>query len=298
MNSVLESLKSAPVKVFLRNGATKNPVFCSKVKCWILCFAQNDIVRRIFHRSFGKIIFECAIAFFCISTEAAVAGPPFVTDDPEPVPLHHWEVYFASQSAHDAGIWAGTLPHLEVNYGPIKNLQLHIIFPLAYSFPSHSTNQYGFGDIELGAKYRFVDETNSTPQIGSFPLVELPTGSAARGLGSGHVQTFVPLWIQKSFGSWMTYGGIGYWFNPGTGNRNWTLVGWELQNQVRENVAIGVEVFHNSSQEIGGESETHFNIGAMIDFSDMQHLLLSAGTAFNDANNMQAYLAYQLTFGS
>jgi hypothetical protein len=247
---------------------------------------------------FRKIVFFVFTLLFLIVNETAIAGPPFVTDDPEPVELHHWEVYFASQSAHDVGGWAGTLPHFEVNYGAVKNLQLHIILPLAYAFPSHSTYQYGYGDTEIGAKYRFVDETSSIPQIGSFPLIELPTGNEARGLGSGHVQTFIPLWIQKSFGSWMTYGGVGYWSNPGAGNRNWTLVGWEIQNQIRDNIALGVEVFHNSPQAEGANSETRFNIGAMIDFSEVQHLLLSAGSTFNDMNSAQAYLAYQLTLGS
>jgi hypothetical protein len=34
-----------------------------------------------------------------ISTRAW-AGPPYVTDDPEPVEYRHWEVYLASQSFH------------------------------------------------------------------------------------------------------------------------------------------------------------------------------------------------------
>ena len=45
-------------------------------------------------------------AFSClIGAVVAWAGPPFVTDDPEPVGMHHWEVYLASQYVHDdAGI--------------------------------------------------------------------------------------------------------------------------------------------------------------------------------------------------
>ena len=55
----------------------------------------------------------------------ALAGPPYVTDDPEPVEYHHWEVYLASQLAHEPGAWSGTAPHIEVNYGALPNLQLH-----------------------------------------------------------------------------------------------------------------------------------------------------------------------------
>lgn len=48
----------------------------------------------------------------------AVAGPPYVTDDPEPAELHHWEVYLATidQWSREDG-WSGTSPHIEVNYG-------------------------------------------------------------------------------------------------------------------------------------------------------------------------------------
>src|SRR5215467_4987073 len=45
------------------------------------------------------------------------AGPPYTTDDPEPVEYQHWEVYLASQAEHDKGGWSGKSHHLEVNYG-------------------------------------------------------------------------------------------------------------------------------------------------------------------------------------
>ena len=35
---------------------------------------------------------------------AALAGPPYVTDDPEPVEYRHWEVYFASIFTKDRGV--------------------------------------------------------------------------------------------------------------------------------------------------------------------------------------------------
>ena len=45
--------------------------------------------------------------------------------------------------------------------------------------------------------------------IGTFTMFEIPTGSAARGLGVGKTWYKVPLWVQKSFGPWTTYGGGG-----------------------------------------------------------------------------------------
>jgi hypothetical protein len=58
-----------------------------------------------------------------------MAGPPFVTVDPEPVEFRHWEVYVASSQMKSADGWSGTAPHVEVNYGVVPDVQLHIIAP-------------------------------------------------------------------------------------------------------------------------------------------------------------------------
>ena len=36
---------------------------------------------------------------------ALFAGPPFVTDDPEPVEFRHFEIYLASVTSRDFGGW-------------------------------------------------------------------------------------------------------------------------------------------------------------------------------------------------
>lgn len=232
-----------------------------------------------------------------LAADSAWAGPPFLTDDPEPVDYQHWEVYVGSILNHSNGVWSGFAPHLEVNYGALSNLQLHVIAPISFSSPSDGATHFGYGDTELGIKYRFVQETTNWPQIGVFPLLEVPTGDARLGLGSGQLQAFLPVWAQKSFGQWTTYGGGGYWINPGAGNRNWWYGGWLLQRQVTTNLAIGAEIYHETAQVVGGSSETDFNIGSIFDFSEHHHLLLSAGHTFQGPGAFQAYLAFQFTFG-
>jgi hypothetical protein len=76
------------------------------------------------------------ITVVLILSRNAFAGPPYITDDPEPVEYQHWEVYFASIFAKQPDAWTSTAPHLEVNYGPIPNVQLHIIAPLTLYVPS------------------------------------------------------------------------------------------------------------------------------------------------------------------
>jgi hypothetical protein len=239
----------------------------------------------------------CWAVLLTLGPVAARAGPPFVTDDPEPVPYRHWEFYAASQTAQTADDWSGTAPHIELNYGAIPNVQLHLIAPMAYDAPSEGERHYGYGDTELGVKYRFLEETGWFPQAGVFPLLELPTGDSDEGLGGGHVQAFLPLWLQKDVGSWTFYGGGGYGLNPGAGNRNWTFVGAVAQVQARENILVGAELYHRTPTEVGAQAETAFDVGTVIDFTPHHHLLFSAGRSLDGPTQFQAYLAYQLTFG-
>lgn len=177
------------------------------------------------------------IALLAIIATSARAGPPFRTDDPEPVEYRHSEIYvvWEGTSGHVApDADTGSLPQLEFNYGILPDVQLHVIAPFAYLSTAGGRTLRGYGDTEVGVKYRIVHEAKSLPQVGIFPLIELPTGDAARGLGSGHTQVFLPVWVQKSWGDWTSYGGAGWWRNPGAGQRNWTYLGWLAPAQDRD----------------------------------------------------------------
>jgi len=226
-----------------------------------------------------------------------VAGPPYVTDDPEPVEYRHWEVYFASQTDHTPDGVTGTLPHLEVNYGVVPNVQLHVIVPNAFSSSGGEARNFGLGDTELGVKYRFTQETDGFPQIGIFPLAEVPTGNASRGLGSGHTQFFLPVWLQKAIGKWTSYGGGGYWVSPGVGNKNSWFAGWMALYQLTKIFAPGAEVYYRTAQVQNGQASTQLNLGFVWDLSDTCHILGSAGPALSGPHGYQTYLAFQLTFG-
>ncbi|HET7340234.1 MAG TPA: hypothetical protein VFL90_02140 [Methylomirabilota bacterium] len=239
-----------------------------------------------------------ALGALLLAVSPAVAGPPYVTDDPEPVEYHNGELYLATQVAHDKGGWSGTGPHFEANYGIVPDVMLHLIAPMVFDLPAdEGTGRYGYGDTEVGVKYRFVHEGKWTPMVGTFPLLELPTGNERNGLGSGHLQTFLPLWLQKSWGDWTTYGGAGYWIIPGEGNRNYWFVGWLLQRKITEAVAVGAEIFHTTPKESHGPSETRMSVGLVVDFTEHHHLLFSAGPGLQGPTDFQGYLAYQYTFG-
>ena len=60
----------------------------------------------------------CVVAALALGAPAW-AGPPFRTDDPEPVAFQHFEINLLSLGSETAAGWSGILPGLEVNYGAL-----------------------------------------------------------------------------------------------------------------------------------------------------------------------------------
>jgi len=226
----------------------------------------------------------------------ALAGPPFLTDDPEPVEYKHWEVYLAATYERTKFEKTGTLPQVEINYGLVPDVQVHLVVPTAFIHPNDEASSYGYGDTEVGVKYRFIHESQYMPQVGFFPRAELASGNSKEGLGNGKTQVFFPIWVQKSFGTWTTYAGGGYWYNPGTDNRNWSFAGWELQRDISKKLTLGGEIFYQSSSQAGVSSSTGFNAGGIFNLDDNNHILFSVGRDLRGQVRFMSYLGYQLTF--
>src|SRR5271157_1046077 len=152
-----------------------------------------------------------AAAALAIVPSVAIAGPPFQTDDPEPVDFRHYEFYVFGNSDGTGVATATSGPAVEFNWGVVPNVQLHFVVPFAGSFPSNNPNllpagsgpaAFGLGDIETGVKFRFIKETKHRPMVGTFTMFEIPSGNAAKGLGVGKGWAKLPVWLQKSFGPW------------------------------------------------------------------------------------------------
>jgi hypothetical protein len=238
-------------------------------------------------------------SYLACMTLPVLAGPPYQTDDPEPVDYKHYEFYIASQQTRNASGRSGTAPHFEFNYGALPDVHLHIIAPVAFNSPSGDTRQYGYGDTELGIKYRFIHETDSRPMVGTFPIVITPTGNSSKGLGNGGSQIYLPIWFQKKWGDWQTYAGGGYWIMHGLADKNYWFAGWQIQKELSEHLTLGAEVFHRTEQVVGQGETTGFNLGGSFSFNEHNHLLFSVGKGVQnvgETNRFSSYLAYQWTY--
>jgi hypothetical protein len=236
-----------------------------------------------------------------MSVAPAFAGPPFQTDDPDPVPYKHFETYaFELSDGTRAGGTVLELPAWEMNWGAAPNLQLHIVVPLASSFPPDGGPvNFGIADTELGTKYRFIKETKYRPEIGTFPFVELPTGSPSRGLGVGSIWYRLPVWAQKSWGPWTTYGGAGEVLANAPGFSNYSFGGWLLQRKVRKKLILGGELFSHGAEG----TATNIRSSAMADFGgyytihEGYQLLFASGHSFAGQGETYTYLALYWTWG-
>ncbi len=204
------------------------------------------------------------------------AGPPFRTDDPIPIGFHHGEVYLFSTGLVDAGGLSGIGPAVEFNYGLLPDTHVHIILPLAYSAPHGQATHIGYGDTELGVKYRFLTQTDALPDVATFPIVEIPTGNSPDGLGNGNTQLYLPLWLQKDVGKWTIYGGGGYWINRGAGNENWVFSGLLMQYNFTDNLFLGMEIFHQTPSSITVHDNTGLHFGGGFPVLDGYQIIYSA----------------------
>lgn len=208
----------------------------------------------------------------------AEAGPPFLTDDPAPTDLGHWEIYNFVNGSKSQGAVDGEAG-VDLNYGAAKDLQLTAVLPLAYDGPNgFSTHGLvgGTGVVELAAKYKLVHQAEDgwTPDIAIFPRLFVPTDHR---FGPPHTNLLLPVWAQKDFGPWQVFGGGGYQINPGRDQRNFWQGGIAVNRSLGERATLGMELFGQTKDAADGGAYTAVNVAATYRLVKHWSLLASAG---------------------
>jgi hypothetical protein len=207
----------------------------------------------------------------------ALAGPPYVTDDPEPTDTGHFENYLFVEGTRAGHEFGGPPVGIEINYGGFADTQLTLSVPLN---PDPGPGGMGivWAPLGGGVKYRFIeeDEDGWRPQVAFFPQISIPVGSAAH---NSPTTELLPIWLQKSFGpDWVVFGGGGYTNNPGTDNRNFVNYGLAVQHQFTPTLALGCEVFGQGRDSVEDRPSTAVGLAAQYDLSDEWHLIGSVNT--------------------
>jgi hypothetical protein len=211
----------------------------------------------------------------------ASAGPPYITDDPEPTDTGHWENYLYVEGTRAEGAFDAPGAGIEINYGAFADTQLTWSVPLN---PNPGPGGMGivWAPLGGGVKYRFMeeDENGWRPQAAFFPQISIPVGAESH---TTPITELLPIWLQKSFGDWTTFGGGGFVDNPGAGNRDYEIYGWALQRQLTNNFALGAEIFGQSRSSIDDDASTAIGVAALYDLSDQWHLVSSVNTGIVNA---------------
>jgi len=230
----------------------------------------------------------------------AHAGPPFITDDPEPVEAQHWEVnYAASKTWCEDGASAG-VPSIDINYGLTSDIQLHAQPKYAYE-SSGKDKHFGIDNTEIGVKYRFFNKqyAEANWMVGIYPIIQFPTGDTKLGTSRGKVQTFLPIWIQRNSEGWAIYGGTGYRINQDIDSKNSWFSGTTALYHLTPRLQLGGEVFHETASTIGERGQSGFNLGGIYNITNEYHVLFSSGKGLsnvNATNQFSTYVALQVIY--
>lgn len=238
----------------------------------------------------NRVAVRAALVLAALSAAPASAGPPYATDDPEPTDLGKWEIYgftagtrYARSTDGEAGF--------DVNYGAAPDLQASIVGSIDYE-RGDGGNHAGLADLELGLKYRLfhAGEGSPLPDVAIFPQIDLPT--AGRRFGPGKVSAFLPIWLEKDYGSWSLFGGGGYTINPGAGNRDFALAGLALTRSISPRLSVGGELYHRGADADDGGATTGLGLGGGYQLAPRWSVIASGGPYIEHRDSAGRYAFY------
>jgi len=233
-----------------------------------------------------------------LAPAAAFAGPPYLTDDPEPTDTGHWEVYnFVDGLKAPDGL--GGEAGLDLNYGAAKDLQLTAVVPLAYSARGYSLSglQAGGGVLEFAAKLKLLHQSDKgwAPDLAVFPRLFVPTDSR---FGPARTNLWLPVWAEKDLGPWSVFGGGGYDVNPGAGEQNFWQGGVAVTRSFGEKASLGAELWRQTDDTPTGGGFTAVNLGATWRLTRYWSLIGSGGPTWqgHGGHGSDVYLALKLDY--
>lgn len=224
------------------------------------------------------------------------AGPPFLTNDPDVTPYKETDFYFYSQSFKNADGSLIEAPSLEMDWGFAQNWELAVFVPYDIWFAptDDQSNSSGLGDTYLQVEYRFVQESTYLPAIAIQPQISIPTGNASRNLGYGTPTYQIPIWMEKSFGSWVIDTGGGYNFNSSSNSNNNGFAGFLVQKNFNTKLTLGAEIFYQGATgpSEGSGAYTLLNVGATYNFTPRFSFLCSVGNSIAGEENFITYVGF------
>ena len=233
------------------------------------------------------------------------AGPPLITDDSGTPGIGGWEVNFSHSIERTNSQFLMLTPLVDINYGLLENDQWKIEFPVIFVDPVGLDERWGVGDIEIGWKYRFLEEDDRGFVASIYPQMVIPTADAGginqASLGSGFYEMFLPLEVGKQFfdDTLLIYGEVGYNIVlDSMGTNEWSY-GVAFQHEHSDRLQLMFEVGGVVAEGSNSTDFAFFNGGWKYTLNDQWSFIGSAGRSFRErrsgAPTLLTFLGLQFT---
>ncbi len=249
-----------------------------------------------------------AVAVACLLlARAASAGPPLFSDDPEPAPFHHWEIFTSFVGESDHGERSIDLPDLDLNYGAGPNLQLAMEVPLTWDEPPSLPTRPHLGDAVVQAKYRFLRRgaEDHEVQLATYPKLVVPEDRTWRTLGAGTTGWVLPLIGMRAFGPHArAYTDLHGTYVAAAPRRWRTFAGVAGERDASARLTWTGEIYARSAEEPHAHDVVGFNVGfiralrppAPDDPERGIDLVASIGRAFTGSPDLTLYVGPRFVF--
>jgi Putative MetA-pathway of phenol degradation len=232
----------------------------------------------------------------CVGTVVAVglcvpalAGPPYLSDDPEPTDYKHFEIYNFNNGTVSRDVTGGE-GGIDINYGGAPDLQLTATIPAGFELPSGGSAKVGLSNIELAAKYRFLHQDMVGWDVAVFPRVFLPSPSS--GVGDNHASFLLPIWVQRDWGGgWTSFGGGGCLLSAEPAQDH-CMAGWVVTRKLLPKLQLGLELFYQTADSTGTPASSSLGVGLTYDINKTYHLLAYTRRGIENADRTDRFSWY------
>ena len=249
----------------------------------------------------------------------AFGGPPLITDDPETPGKGGWEINLSYnleliRETVFESLPGGRsrerlklarehmVPLVDINYGLLENDQWKIEFPVLNVREPDGTYERGVGDVEVGWKFRFLDEQTAPVSMSIYPQLVIPTGDERRGLGGGRLETIFPVQIGRHFlnDRLFLYAEVGYTAFESREKDDAWFYGVAAEYEVFDGFELVGEIHGEVPVTGPSRPDVLFNLGFKHALTENIRLITAMGRSFSakdgDGPAFLAYWGVQFTF--
>ena len=209
----------------------------------------------------------CFLVGLMMVSGVVFAGRPLTIDDADPVDVRHSEFEAGAVYSGDSDCDHWDFP-VGLNYGMVPNLEVAAGFGGQFEERDEvlddgrkdRCSESGLGDLVLGAKWRFLQESSWGPRQAFVPCVKFPTADEDKGLGSGETDYDLTWVASKSIG-----GSLGLHVNAGY---SW-IGGTEADDVVHYGAAVDYQLVDTVQWvgEVFAEKELNDDVDTVVQYN-------------------------------